>query len=95
MPYLSIKINRIGDMPTEIFPAGETGSEVDLTTAVIMERGMQSGKPSITLSFRTQNGSNFFAQTSGELVSALYHALIGAQQNWINNPRIKNDEKAE
>ncbi len=88
MLELQIKINR----HKETKPAWPDITEknfvesLSLERAGILEKGMTSGKTSVALALKDANGGYYFAQTSAELIKALYHAIQGAEQQWKENP---------
>lgn len=74
MPELGIKFLRVGDPPLrEIADA----VEVQLEEVVVIERGMESGLPSVSFLFRLPDGDVCVAQTSGRLVDALAGGVRG------------------
>ncbi len=87
MPHLAIKINRVGDPPTPLFPDGEPCEEAILHAACVLERGMASGEPSITFGITTRDGKHYIAQTSAALMETLRNVIEGARANWRENPR--------
>lgn len=50
-----------------------------LTTAVIVKRGTVAGKPTVDFQFKDQEGNDFVAMLTGELVKQLAAAVLGAE----------------
>lgn len=52
----------------------------DLTKAVIVRNGMQSGKATVDFQFRSNDGAEFVAMLTGQLVKQLAAAVEGAEK---------------
>lgn len=52
----------------------------DIKKAVIVNKGMVSGKPTVDFQIQTQDGEKFVAMLSGSLVEQLASAVAGVKQ---------------
>jgi hypothetical protein len=85
MPYLNIKVNRINDKEPA-WPDIQKCTELSLERAAILEKGMASGKTSVTFALQDSSGNYFAAQTSVAILETLLGAIKGAEANWNENP---------
>lgn len=89
MTGLIIKINRVGDPPTDLFPPKESvTAELDMHSVTILEHGTQNGLSSLMFGLTNPDtGEHYIAQLTGTLLKNLAAGLRGAEQNWEDNPR--------
>jgi hypothetical protein len=71
----------------ELTPENTISINSELYGVSILEGGMQSGKTSIGIVLQTEDGKFVLAQTSAAILSTLYHALLGAEQRFLENKR--------
>jgi hypothetical protein len=85
MPHLKIKIKDLDDKaPSHPHLNSTNSTEVQLDEAVILENGMTSGSPSVTLLFK--NGDHtYFAQTSPQIITMLLATIRGAEVRFQQN----------
>lgn len=77
MNHLKIEIKEVSEAPNYNKENGWNGAE--LTKAVIVPKGMDSGAPSVDLQFVTDKG-NFVTMTTFGLIEGLYHAMKGVNE---------------
>jgi hypothetical protein len=88
MPHLNIKINR----KSETDPAWPDITdknfveELQLDRAGILEKGMTSGRTSVSLALKDSAGGFYIVQTSAAIIDMLYHSIKGAEKHWEENP---------
>lgn len=61
---------------------------VSLTKAVVVNRGMLSGKATVDFQFRDQEGGDYVAMLTGELVKHLAAIIAGVESRSSRGPPI-------
>lgn len=85
---LSLRIRRKSNLEPS-FPEitdDNFGGELEVEAVGILEKGMQSGKTSIALSLKTEDGKYYMAQMSADQIEMIFAGIRGAEQNWAENP---------
>jgi hypothetical protein len=81
MPNVTIHIKSKTDPgPAVKTRDGSTAIIAKLTDFVILEGGMQSGKTSVAIFFDLADGTQCFAETSGEIFNGMAVTLKGANE---------------
>jgi len=68
----------------ELKPENTLLADAELYGIAILQGGMQSGKTSIGIALKTPDGKFILAQTSAAILSTIYHALVGAEQRFMD-----------
>ena len=84
MLRLDIRIQEKKDANKPLFPeVAKAGyEEGKLESIGILEGGMQSGKASLMLNIKTDDGTYVIAEISADLFDGCASALRGARQRW-------------
>jgi len=82
MSQLKIRIAQSIDEAPKYQEPEYTG--VKLVEAVIVQRGMASGSPSVDLVFHDQKGQKYVAMTTYNLLDGLHGAVVGVKKRNAN-----------
>ncbi len=85
MIHTKILISRKSDPPLQELQ-NLTWTKGELEHFIILEGGMVSGASSIMMHVKTQGGIDVIVETSVAMMDALYHAMLGAEERFKNNP---------
>lgn len=80
MIHLDIKVCAVGDPPA--FPECQPCQVGRLVGVAILQAGLQSGKTSVALMIKNEDGSFTAAETSAALFGAAAGAVAGAQERF-------------
>jgi hypothetical protein len=88
MPHISIIIKRCSDKVPALPEVDNKNyiEELQLDKMVILEKGMQSGEPSIMFKAVDLHGGVYLIQTSAIVLTTCVDALRGARLHWEQNP---------